>query len=154
MTAIYTRFNPAKVGDVPMLLAKYRGREAEMLERLEAKYARVPVFVNGVQIFPAAPAPTPLPLPANFKPSTLLQQLAQPTLPPPLPPALAPEPIPSLLPTKPPPHQNMPSSWRPGMPLPSSSSFTQCQGQGQGQVQGQGQGQPADPFAGLTNLRR
>ena len=147
MTAIYARFNPSKVGDVPMLLAKYRGREAEMLERLEAKYARVPVFVNGVQIFPAAPAP----LPATSQPSTLLQQLAQP---PPPPPALAPEPIPSLVPTKPH-HQIMPSSWRPGMPLPgsSSSSFAQTQGQGQGQGHGQGQGKPADPFAGLTNLR-
>ena len=135
MTAIYARFNPSKVGDVPMLLAKYRGREAEMLERLEAKYARVPVFVNGVQIFPAAPA--------TSQPSTLLQQLAQPP-----PPSLAPEPIPSLVPTKPH-HQIMPSSWRPGMPLPGSSSASFTQGQGHGQ----GQGKPVDPFAGLTNLR-
>ena len=42
MTAIYKIHFPEKVGNVPILLAKYKGREYEMLEKLEARYGTAP----------------------------------------------------------------------------------------------------------------
>jgi hypothetical protein len=36
--AIYEKHNPQKLGDVPRILEKYRGREMELLDSLHAKY--------------------------------------------------------------------------------------------------------------------
>jgi hypothetical protein len=38
LEAFYKRHNPTKVGDVPELVKKFKGREDELLESLEAKY--------------------------------------------------------------------------------------------------------------------
>ena len=50
MEAIYARHLPGKLQDVPALLAKYRGREAEVLRLLEDRYGREPVVINGVAL--------------------------------------------------------------------------------------------------------
>jgi hypothetical protein len=139
MIAIYQKFNPAKVVDVPMLLSKYKGKEMEMLGKLEAKYAPVPVFVNGVQIHPAPPA--------QQVPTTLLEQLSM-TTPMPLPLAAAsfptaPAPVPFLQPAAAP-QRAMPAGWRPGMALPSGQRDTNVSAVRP----------PADPFGDLVNLKK
>ena len=58
MTDLYRVHLPSKVGDVPSLLEKYRGKEQEMLSKLEAKF--------GPAVLPEKPAS---PLAALFTPS-------------------------------------------------------------------------------------
>jgi hypothetical protein len=43
MIALYSMHQPAKVGDVSILLKKYMGREQEMLSKLEARYGQAPL---------------------------------------------------------------------------------------------------------------
>lgn len=41
MEAIYFKYNPTKISDIPALLTKYKGREEEILESLVNKYVKV-----------------------------------------------------------------------------------------------------------------
>ena len=36
----YTRYNPSKLDDVPYILEKYKGKESELLVKLENQYSR------------------------------------------------------------------------------------------------------------------
>ena len=38
VVAFYRKFNPTKLDSVPAILAKYRGREDELLEKLKKQY--------------------------------------------------------------------------------------------------------------------
>lgn len=42
LLAFYGRYNPEKVGDVPMVLAKYKGKEAQLFDALVKKYGPEP----------------------------------------------------------------------------------------------------------------
>jgi hypothetical protein len=35
---LYMKYNPSKISQIPSLLRKHKGREAELYERIEAKY--------------------------------------------------------------------------------------------------------------------
>lgn len=58
LEAIYARHLPAKLPEVGALLVKYAGSEEEVLGKLEARFGRVAVVVNGVtlRVPPAPPA--------------------------------------------------------------------------------------------------
>jgi hypothetical protein len=42
VTAIYTQHNPSKLAEIPTLMEKYRGQEAQLLAKLEKKYGVTP----------------------------------------------------------------------------------------------------------------
>jgi hypothetical protein len=64
VVAIYETCNPTKLGEVDNLLAKYAGREAELIARLRKKYA-AQLGGFGAPAPPAAPATPPAPAPST-----------------------------------------------------------------------------------------
>jgi hypothetical protein len=40
--AIYTKYNPSRVGDVDIIMQQWRGKEGELVMELEKKYGKVP----------------------------------------------------------------------------------------------------------------
>ena len=68
LRAIYAQHNPAKVADVPRLLAKYEGREAAFLRAVERKYATAPAgpAASAAADDDSAAAATPGPLSSRF----------------------------------------------------------------------------------------
>lgn len=48
LTQLYQRYNPEKVRDVDFLLKKFEGREAEMIDKIQRKYAALEPFTSPV----------------------------------------------------------------------------------------------------------